>query len=146
MIWLMLSEIIRQKGFRGELKQPNSLLKDPTGHGVERGVRDGGGRQGEREEALGCPPGERCWRLRPGGAVGTGRRSQALKAEPAGFPDGFPTERESQRGTEDEAKDEWDCRQPKGRKLKEARERSGDSELTLGHTDMPAQHPGQDAQ
>lgn len=48
MIWLMLSEIIHQKGFSGELKQPNSLLKDPTGLGVERRVWDGGGRQGER--------------------------------------------------------------------------------------------------
>ena len=84
---------------------------------------EGGGRE-SGEEALGCPPGERCWRLRPGGAVGTGRRSQALKAEPAGFPDGFPTERESQRGTEDEAKDEWDCRQPKGRKLMSAHTKS----------------------
>lgn len=77
---------------------------------------------------------------------GSGRRSQALKAEPAGFPDGFTMERESQRGSEDEAKDEWDCRQPKGRKLKEAGVRRGDSELTLGRTDTPAPHPGQDAQ
>lgn len=76
----------------------------------------GGGESGEG--ALGCPPGERCWRLRAAGAAGTGGRRQALKAGPAGFPDGFATERESQRGTEDEAKDERDCRQPKGRQLR----------------------------
>lgn len=106
---------------------------------------EGGGRE-SGEGALGSPPGETYWRLRPGGAVGTGRRRQALKAEPAGFPDGFTMERESQRGIEDEAEDEWDCQQPKGRKLKQARVRRGDSELTSGHTDMPAQHPSQDAQ
>ena len=43
----------------------------------------------------------------------TGRRSLTLKAEPAGFPDGFNTKCESNRGIEDEAKKEWDCQQPK---------------------------------
>ena len=36
----------------------------------------------------------------------TGRRSPTLKAEPAGFPDGFNTKRESKTGIEDEAKEE----------------------------------------
>ena len=76
----------------------------------------------------------------------TGRRSPTLKAEPAGFPDGFNTKRESKTGIEDEAKEEWDCQQLKRRKLKEARVRRGVSEFTLGHTDMPTQYPSQDVQ
>ena len=46
------------------------IFPPATGLSAECGMEGGGRESGE--EALGCPPGERCWRLRPGGAVGQG--------------------------------------------------------------------------
>lgn len=120
MTWLILSEMrIHQKRTKWgtEITQ---FTFDPTGHQVETSAGWRGGGRGDRLGSPCSPPVKILVKLDQEEQWRQGRRSPTLEEEPAGFPDGFNTKRESKTGIEDEAKEEWDCQQRNKRKLKQS--------------------------